>query len=157
MLTTGPGAKYILIGNAAQEYGRMGLRHVHFLMYYKVFLRISSQAIVMVLEISRSKDTFIIAIPGRFDANNATDIESEIKTLLAGKPEKIVLDFSATDYIASAGLRVLLVITRDQMKAGGRVVLAGIRPQVFKVFDMAGFTSIFTICATKDEAIRKIS
>ncbi len=111
----------------------------------------------MALEISRDNETIIIAIPSRFDANNAPDIESEIKTLLAGKPSKLVLDFSATDYIASAGLRVLLVVTRDQMKAGGKVALAGIRPQVLKVFDMAGFTSIFTICATREDAIKKIN
>ena len=111
----------------------------------------------MALEVSRDNETIIIAIPSRFDANNAPDSESEIKTLLAGKPTKLVLDFSATDYIASAGLRVLLVVTRDQMKAGGKVALAGIRPQVLKVFEMAGFTSIFTICATREDAIKKIN
>lgn len=111
----------------------------------------------MAMEVSRENDTVIIVMPPRFDANNAPDIEMEIKTLLAGKPAKLVMDFSATDYIASAGLRVLLVVTRDQMKAGGKVALAGIRPQVLKVFEMAGFTSIFTICANRDEAIRKIS
>ncbi|MDD5142015.1 STAS domain-containing protein [Methanoregula sp.] len=111
----------------------------------------------MALEVSRENDTVIIVMPPRFDANNAPDIETEIKTLLAGKPAKLVMDFSATDYIASAGLRILLVVTRDQMKAGGKVALAGIRPQVLKVFEMAGFTSIFMICANRDEAIRKIS
>lgn len=111
----------------------------------------------MALEVSRDNETLIIAIPSRFDANTAPDIESEIKTLLAGKPAKVVLDFAKTDYIASAGLRVLLVVTRDQMKAGGKVALAAIRPQVLKVFEMAGFTGIFTICATREEAVKKIT
>lgn len=111
----------------------------------------------MALEVSRENDTLIIAMPPRFDANNAPDIEPEIKTLLAGKPAKVVLDFAKTEYIASAGLRVLLVVTRDQMKAGGKVALAGIRPQVLKVFDTAGFTSIFTIGANRDDAVKKIS
>lgn len=111
----------------------------------------------MTLEVTRQNDITIIMIPPRFDANNAPETESEIKALLAGVPPKVVLDFSQTDYIASAGLRVLLVLTRDQMKAGGKVALAGIRPQVLRVFEMAGFTSIFTICASRDEAVRKIS
>lgn len=111
----------------------------------------------MALEVTRDNDIIIIAMPPRFDADNALDSESEIKTLLAGKPAKLVLDFAKTEYIASAGLRVLLVVTRDQMKAGGKVALAAIRPQVLKVFAMAGFTSIFTIGANRDEAIRKIS
>ena len=111
----------------------------------------------MALQVSHENDTIIITMPPRFDTNNAPDSESEIKTLLAGNPAKLVLDFAETDYIASAGLRVLLVVTRSQMKAGGKVALAAIRPQVLKVFEMAGFTSIFTICATRDEAIQKIS
>lgn len=111
----------------------------------------------MELATSCSGDTLIIALPARFDADNAPGVEKGIRTLLEGRPVKVVLDFSATDYIASAGLRVLLVVTRDQMKAGGKIALAGIRPQVLKVFAMAGFTSIFTICATRDEAIKKIS
>jgi len=111
----------------------------------------------MALEVTRENEIIIIAMPQRFDANNAPDIESEVKALLLGKPAKLVLDFAKTEYIASAGLRVLLVVTRDQMKAGGKVALAGIRPQVLKVFEMAGFTSIFTICANRDEAIKKIS
>lgn len=111
----------------------------------------------MALEVTRENEIIVIAMPQRFDANNAPDIESEVKALLFGKPVKLVLDFAKTEYIASAGLRVLLVVTRDQMKAGGKVALAGIRPQVLKVFEMAGFTSIFTICANRDEAIKKIS
>ena len=111
----------------------------------------------MALEVTRENEIIVIAMPQRFDANNAPDIESEVKALLFGKPAKLVLDFAKTEYIASAGLRVLLVVTRDQMKAGGKVALAGIRPQVLKVFEMAGFTSIFTICANRDEAIKKIS
>ncbi len=111
----------------------------------------------MALDVTRDNDIILIAMPPRFDANNAPDVESEMKTLLAGNPAKMVLDFTQTDYIASAGLRVLLVVTRAQMKAGGKVALAAIRPHVLKVFEMAGFTSIFTIGANRDEAIRKIS
>jgi len=95
-------------------------------------------------------------IPRRFDANNAPDVESEFRTLLADSPKKMILDFSRTDYIASAGLRVLLQFTRDLMKAGGKVILTGIRPPVLKVFAMAGFTSIFTICTSQDDAVRKL-
>lgn len=111
----------------------------------------------MTLEVTRDNDTIIITMPPRFDAGNAPDCEAEIKAILAGKPPKLVLDFEKTEYIASAGLRVLLVVSRDQMKAGGKVALAAIRPTVLRVFDMAGFTSIFTIGANRDDAIRKIS
>jgi len=112
---------------------------------------------IMAMDITHVQDIIVISLPQRFDANNAPEIESEFRTLLAGSPRKVLLDFSRADYIASAGLRVLLLITRDQMKAGGKIVLAGIKPQVHKVFEMAGFTSIFTIRISREEAIRTLS
>jgi anti-anti-sigma factor len=101
-------------------------------------------------------DISVVMIPQRFDANNAPCVESELKAILLSSPKKMILDFSRTDYIASAGLRVLLVITRDLMKTGGLVALVELRPTVHKVFDMAGFTSIFMICISREEAIRKM-
>ncbi len=110
----------------------------------------------MVLETTTIHDISIVTIPQRMDASNAPGLESELKTILLSSPEKMILDFSRTDYIASAGLKVLLRITRDLMKAGGRVALVELRPTVYKVFEMAGFTSIFTICVSREDAIRKL-
>jgi anti-anti-sigma factor len=110
----------------------------------------------MALEISTIQNISVVMIPQRLDANNAPGLESELRTFLAGSPKKLILDFSATEYIASAGLRVILVITRDLLKSGGRVALVELRPTVRKVFDMAGFTSIFMICLSQEEAIQKM-
>jgi anti-anti-sigma factor len=68
----------------------------------------------------------------------------------------MVLDFSETEYIASAGLKVILVITRDFIKSGGRVALAELRQTVRKVFELAGFTNIFMICISREEAVQKL-
>ena len=107
----------------------------------------------MVLEIITAEDAQVVFFPQKFDANSAPGVEAELKTLLSTAPGKIVLDFSKTEYIASAGLRVLLLITREQMKAGRKVALAEIRPSVLKIFEMAGFTSIFQISKTRAEAL----
>ena len=111
----------------------------------------------MTLEMTRIHDISIVLIPQRFDADTAPRLESDLKAMLTGSPQKMILDFSKTEYIASAGLKVLLVITRDLMKTGGRVALSGLRPTVHKVFDIAGFTSIFTICTSQEEAIQKMT
>jgi anti-anti-sigma factor len=111
----------------------------------------------MVTETATINDTCVVTIPERLDAGNAPGIEKEIKEILSGAHQKnVVFDFSRTSYIASAGLRVLLQLTRDQMKAGGKIALAGLKPPVLKVFEMAGFTSIFTICGSREEALQKI-
>jgi len=110
----------------------------------------------MALEITTVDDISIIQMPGRMDANNAPCIEADLKAILVKSPKKLVLDFSETEYIASAGLKVLLLITRDLMKSGGKVTLVALRPVVNKVFEMAGFTSIFSICVSQEEAVQKM-
>ncbi len=108
----------------------------------------------MALEITSVQDIIIIMMPGRMDAENAPGLEAELKAILKSLPKKMVLDFSATEYIASAGLKVLLLITRDLMKSGGKAVLAGLKPAVHRVFEMAGFTSIFTISRSREDAVQ---
>jgi len=111
----------------------------------------------MVLEMTTDRDIIIVMIPERLDATSAPGVESDLKAILAGSPKKMILDFSKTEYIASAGLKVLLVITRDLLKSGGKVMLVSLRPAVHRVFEMAGFTSIFTIGASREEAVQKLS
>jgi anti-anti-sigma factor len=110
----------------------------------------------MVLEMTTDRDIIIVMIPERLDANNAPGVEADLKAILAGSPKKMILEFSKTEYIASAGLRVLLVITRDFLKSGGRVILVSLRPAVHRGFEMAGFTSIFTISKSREEALQKM-
>jgi len=111
----------------------------------------------MALEIIPENNAQIVLLPQRFDATTAPGIEADLKALLATTPEKIIFDFSKTEYVASAGLRVLLLITRDQMKAGGKVALVEIRPPVLRVFEMAGFTSIFPISKTRADALLEMA
>jgi anti-anti-sigma factor len=110
----------------------------------------------MALGITVTGGIVVVMLPLRFDTGNSPAIEAELRTMLAGSPGKVVFDFSGTDYIASSGMRVLLQITRDLMKSGGRVALAGLRPAVHKIFAMAGFTSIFSIYGSREEAMRAL-
>ena len=95
----------------------------------------------------------VILMPGRLDTTNVQETENELRSFALGEPRKIVIDLSRTEYVASAGLRVILQMTRDLMKNGGAIALAGLKPPVRKIFEMAGFTSIFRICATQEEAL----
>lgn len=110
----------------------------------------------MVLEISTINDVITITLVRRFDADSAPVIENELKKIIEQHPPGIIFDFSHTEYIASAGLRVLLSTTRTLMKTGGTVALSSLSPQVRQVFEIAGFTKIFTIYKTRDEAISQM-
>ena len=61
------------------------------------------------------------------------------------------------EYISSAGLRVLLATAKTLKKDNGEVRLCCLKPYVKEVFDIAGFTQIFTVCDTRQEAIEGFS
>jgi len=110
----------------------------------------------MTLDISTINGTITITLVRRFDSESAPAIETEFKKIIEQRPESVLFDFSRTDYIASAGLRVLLSTTRTLMKAGSKVALSSLSPQVRQVFEIAGFTKIFTIYGSRDEALQNL-
>ena len=73
---------------------------------------------------------------GRIDTVNASEFEKEIMEAL---PTEI--DAAELEYISSAGLRVLLKLT----KSVGRVTVMNVNSAVYEIFDVTGFTSILTV------------
>ena len=83
-------------------------------------------------------------IKGKIDSTNAAEFEKELMSAL---PTEI--DAAELEYISSAGLRVLLKLS----KAVGEVTLNNISPEVYEILDVTGFTSILTV----KKALREIS
>ena len=64
-----------------------------------------------------------------------------------------MVDLSSVEYMSSAGLRVLLAAMKREKSLGGVLVLCSLNPFVKEVFDLTGFSRIFTMCSSKEEAI----
>ena len=107
------------------------------------------------MEITEEKrgEVIILGLKGRLDANTVKGLEDKLLALTEGGENRLVIDLSQLDYIGSAGLRVLLVTAKSSAKASGKLVLASLRDPVRDIFDMSGFSSIFTIHSSLDEAV----
>ena len=80
-----------------------------------------------------------LAPVGRVDTITSPELEAAVQ--LDGV-EELVFDLANVDYISSAGLRVLLA---SQKKMTGKVMkIANAKPAVKEVFDITGFSDIFT-------------
>lgn len=84
-------------------------------------------------------DKLTLAPIGRVDTITAPELEAEI--VLDGVAE-LVFDLAAVDYISSAGLRVLL--SAQKKMSGKSMKIANACPAVKEVFDITGFSDIFT-------------
>ena len=67
--------------------------------------------------------------------------------------EKIIFDFSNVYYIASAGLRELLICTR---KFGDRVSVVNVSDDVYKIFEITGFSELLSVNKSEGTVLKNI-
>jgi len=105
------------------------------------------------LNSSRHGEVNLIQVTGRLDANSSPELEKELITLLESDEKFFLIDLAELDYISSVGLRVLLMVAKKAKALGGKVALNSLREHVLEVFEIAGFTAIFPIFASREEAL----
>lgn len=84
-----------------------------------------------------------INLTGRLDTTTAPQLEAELNQNISGV-EKLVLDFTALDYLSSAGLRVLLA-TQKTMNKQGEMIIKNVNETIAEVFEVTGFSDVLTI------------
>lgn len=82
-------------------------------------------------------------IEGRIDTTTAPEFEKEIIEK-ASAYDSVVLDFAKTEYISSAGLRVLLSLYKIMTKKGG-LKIVNVSDMIMEVFEVTGFKEIFSL------------
>lgn len=87
-------------------------------------------------------NVLVVAVSGNLDALTAPELADLISTQLRDDKTALVADLTELDYTSSAGLRVLLNGVKEARQRGGDLRLAGVQPNVKKVLDLSGFTSI---------------
>jgi anti-anti-sigma factor len=89
-------------------------------------------------------DTLTLALEGKISVNTSTQLQEALIPAL-DEAGKVMLDFSNITFVASAGLRVLLIGQETANEKGVTMTLCGVSGEVMDVLDMTGFTDILTI------------
>ena len=96
----------------------------------------------------------VVQLQGKVDATSAPSVEQALIGAIDKGEKKLVLDCASLDFISSAGLRSLLLAVKKMKAAGGAISLAALQPHVKEVFDISGFSSLFTIHASRADALK---
>lgn len=94
-----------------------------------------------------------LSVKGRIDSTTAAQFGQRLDAVVAVATGRLVVDLRDLEYISSAGFRVLLVAAKRADETGSRLVLCGLSSKVRQLFDVGGFLDLFSITATRDEAI----
>jgi anti-sigma B factor antagonist len=81
----------------------------------------------------------VFSISGSIDSATFYDLVKEADEVLNSGHARLVLDLGAVDFVSSGGLVALQSISIRAASHGGKMVLCGVGPQVFKIFTMGGF------------------
>jgi len=98
-------------------------------------------------------DFCILKIEGRIDTTNFTNFEADINQLFNSGEKNIVFNCSDLNYISSSGLRVFLITQKKSISLNGKLHLCCLQPTIKEIFDISGFSTIFQIFDTQEEAL----
>ena len=98
------------------------------------------------LDITKTTEgtTLTMQLSGRLDTDTASQLDDEI----AAMPDAItnlVIDMDDLEYVASSGLRVLLMASKTMRTRGGDCTMVNVPDLIMEVFEMTGLDEVFTI------------
>ena len=96
-----------------------------------------------------------VTLTGEIDGQSAPSIQEELLKVLPGE-RKVLVDFSRVTFLSSAGLRLLLVLTRAVRSSGGTLVLAGVIAPIREVMEQTGFLTHFSLVQTLSEGLAEL-
>lgn len=101
-------------------------------------------------------DVVVLELGGRLDTINYGVLENKLSSLFEQQKTKVVLNCEGLDYVSSSGLRVLLMYLKKANAVQGKLLISHLPQNIKEIFDISGFTDIFEIHSTNDDALKSI-
>lgn len=93
-----------------------------------------------------------IKLIGRLDIIGTGAIETKFAGYCAGEKPLVVVDLSEVGFLASIGIRLLMLTAKSVFGRGGKLVLLNPNPDVHSVLDVTGIPSIIPIYSSLESA-----
>ena len=97
----------------------------------------------MTVSTNREGEKLIVYAEGRLGTPSAGELEKAVRDNIGGVTE-LVFDFEKLEYMASAGLRVLLSAAKVMQKQGSMKIVK-VSPAVMDVFTFTGMADLMDI------------
>ncbi len=102
------------------------------------------------------KGISIFKVTGEVDHHTFEMLDEQIANSIDDGEAKIILDLTECSYFSSSGIGVLVGAKSQAESEDGIFVLFGLVEGVRTVFDTMGFTPLFNIADSKEEAIQRV-
>ena len=107
---------------------------------------------------SRQEGPVTLLYPrGHINAHTVQAFEGRLQQIIDSGASHIVVSGQGLTYISSAGLGALMGVIEDVRAKSGDIRLADLNDSVYNVFDILGFTHLFQVFPSENEAIQSFA
>ncbi len=99
----------------------------------------------------------IVDVEGRVDGANAAEFQTAIEGAIQPSDQSVIVDLGEVQFIASAGLRVFLMVGRVLQKQNARLVGCSLQGPVREVFAISGFDKFVPLYDSREDALRALN
>ena len=94
----------------------------------------------------------ITLVDNRLDAARAPGFKQLLIKNVTDRPDRVMIDASKVDFIDSTGLGVLVLLLK-MMGDSGRIVVAGAKPSVRRLFEITKLDNVFALTDDVEAAL----
>ena len=109
----------------------------------------------MSMKVSRDEvgKDMVLTVEGSVDIASSPALRGELRAAVEAKRPRIVVDMAGVSFVDSSGLATLIEALQGTQAYGGKLCLCCLSSTVLGVFELANLDSIFTISASREEAL----
>ena len=100
-----------------------------------------------------STEQYVISLTGEVDLYTAPEFKQQLLDVIAQGGKDVIVDFTNTTFIDSTTLGVLVGGVKRLRTNDGQLSLVCSDRNITKIFEITGLDRVFTIHATRDEAV----
>ena len=94
----------------------------------------------------------LIKLIGRMDIKSVADVETKFAGYCSGQKPRVLIDLSGVDFLASIGIRLLVLNARAVANRGGKMALLNPIPNVKNVLEISGIPSMIPLYSNFESA-----
>jgi len=106
------------------------------------------------ISVEEIEKNIIVRMEGRLDTLSVLGLEKRMDSLLEGNRIYLLMDFSRIDYLSSAGMRLLLAVTKRAKAKEGYLVIFSIQDDVLELLRIAGLDKVLEIRKNEKDALQ---
>jgi anti-anti-sigma factor len=110
----------------------------------------------MEAQVEEKGDVIVVRVKGRLDAASSPQLEKKINSIIESGHFKLILNLAGVDYLSSAGMRLMLSISKKLKHLEGKVIACNVNDDVMEVIKMAGFHQVLEFYPSEEECFNHI-